>query len=199
MHRPIWRLLDQYRQGWEEHEAQLLLSGKDESPAVLQSLAERMLLAFQQHPVSRPAGRILAIEELLRGEVIAGLPDILGRLDLIVESDEALIVTDWKTARARWSFGQVEDAAEQLLLYSELAKDLAPGKPLRIELAVLTKTRNVQIETHSLPVESNQVARTKTVVERVWRAIQQGAFYPAPSTLTCPGCSYRSACRKWCG
>jgi len=36
-------------------------------------------------------------------------------------------------------------------------------------------------------------------VERVWRAIESGVFYPAPSTVTCASCGYRAACRVWVG
>jgi hypothetical protein len=30
-------------------------------------------------------------------------------------------------------------------------------------------------------------------VERVWRAIEAGVFYPAPSTMSCSSCGYRAA------
>ena len=32
-----------------------------------------------------------------------------------------------------------------------------------------------------MPVDPVQVARTKRVVEKVWRAIESGSFDPAPS------------------
>jgi len=102
-------------------------------------------------------------------------------------------------SRARWSTGQVEEAAEQLLLYAELARDFAPGKHLRLELAVLTKTKEVAIEQHSLAADQQQINRIKRVVQRVWQAIQAGHFYPAPSLTGCPGCPFREPCRSWCG
>jgi hypothetical protein len=33
---------------------------------------------------------------------------------------DALVITDFKTARSRWSAGHADDAGEQLLFYSEL-------------------------------------------------------------------------------
>ena len=57
------------------------------------------------------------MEETLRGPVILGLPDLLGRIDLIVEKSDAWVIHDWKTSRSRWNTDQVHDAAEQLLLY----------------------------------------------------------------------------------
>ena len=196
---PVEALLAEYRHEWEERRADSVRLGKDESRQSLDALAQRMLVAFSASSVANPAGRILAIEEELRGPVIPGLPDILGRVDLIVETPEALVVADWKTSRARWSTHQVEDSVEQLLLYAELARDFAPGKPLRLELGILTKTKEVAVEQYSLAVDLLQIDRTKRVVERVWHAIDTGHFYPAPSLTACPGCPFREPCRKWCG
>ncbi|QDU30681.1 PD-(D/E)XK nuclease superfamily protein [Anatilimnocola aggregata] len=102
-------------------------------------------------------------------------------------------------SRSRWSAEQVEESTEQLLLYSELAADFAPGKPVRIEFAVLTKTKTVAIEQHSVAVQRAPVDRMKRVVERVWNAINSEHFYPAPSPLACGGCPFRDPCRKWPG
>ena len=93
----------------------------------------------------------------------------------------------------------MDESAEQLLLYSELAQDFAPGKPIRIEFAVLTKTKEVCIERHTQPVDRLQVARIKRIVEHVWQAIQAEHFYPSPSLATCPNCPFREPCRKWPG
>jgi putative RecB family exonuclease len=139
------------------------------------------------------------VEEELRGPVVPGCPDVLGRVDLIVDAGDQLLISDWKTARSRWSQEQTEDAAEQLILYSELAKDFAPGKPVTLEFVILTKTKDVAIDRHLLPVDPAQVTRTKRVVENVWRAIDGKCFYPAPSAMSCPSCPYREPCRAWKG
>ena len=78
----------------------------------------------------RPIGRVHDVRLRRDGPIIPGLPDILGYVDLVVETDTELIVSDWKTSRSRWSAEQAEEAADQLLLYSELARDFAPGKRL---------------------------------------------------------------------
>lgn len=83
------------------------------------------------------------------------------------------------------------------MLDADLARDLAPGKPLRIEFAVLTKTKDVAIETHALPLEAGRLDRTKRIVERVWRAIEAEHFYTAPMLTNCPACPFREACRRW--
>jgi len=154
---------------------------------------------FRTSSVAQPAGTLLGIEEELRGSIIPGVPDLLGRIDLLVETDDAVVITDLKTSRSRWPREQAEDASEQLLLYSELVKDLVPGKPLRMRFAVLTKTKEPAIDVHELPVEPERVDRIKRVVERVWHTIAAQQFYPAPSPISCGSCPYREPCRNWQG
>ncbi len=191
-------LFAQYREGWNDRTAPIRF-GKDDKADAFDALADRMLQAFATNSIAQPAGRILAVEETLRGSIIPGLPDVLGRVDLILETPDDLVITDWKTSRARYSQDQVEDSIEQLLLYSELAKEFAPGKQIRLEFAVLTKTKEVQIDQHSATADPLRVDRIKRIVERVWRAVQAEHFYPAPSTMNCGGCAFRDPCQKWCG
>jgi putative RecB family exonuclease len=191
-------LLAEFWEGWKEREPGEIRFGKDENLDSLGRLAERMLIAFQESDVARPSGQILAVEEELRGPVVPGCPDVLGRVDLIVDAGCELVISDWKTARSRWSLEQAEDASEQLLLYSELAKDFAPDKPLMLEFVILTKTKEVVVDRHLMPVDPVQVTRTKRLVENVWRAIEAEHFYPAPSPMNCPSCPYRAECRSWC-
>jgi len=192
-------LLAEFQAEWQSRPPEQVRFGKEEDAASLARLAERTLTAFQQNDVARPAGRLLGVEEELRGPVVPGCPDLLGRVDLIVDTDEALVISDWKTARSRWSADQAEGASEQLLLYAELARDLAPGKPVRLEFVILTKTKDVAVDRHALWVDPRKARRTKRVVEHVWRAIEAGHFYPAPSAMNCPGCPFRGQCRAWAG
>jgi putative RecB family exonuclease len=192
-------LVAAYREEWSERQGEGIKFSKDNDRASLDSLAVRMLVAFRQSDLAIPQGRILGVEEEVRGEIVPGIPELLARLDLITETPEELVISDWKTSRSRWSRDQVEDSAEQLLLYSRLVRDWAPGKRLRIEFAVLTKTKAVAIERHSLPANGVQVSRIVRVVERVWRAIEAQHFYPSPSPMACPSCPFRDPCRKWTG
>lgn len=196
---PLAALVAEYHRGWEEREFQQvpLLNAADRAP--LDLLAERMLQKFRQSESALPRGRILAVEEELRGQLVAGLPEFLARVDLVVETPAELVVVDWKSSRARWSAEQMEESAPQLLLYAELVREYAPGKPVRIEFAVLTKTKEVLVEQYSLAAEQHSIDRAKRIVERVWRAIASRHFYPAPSLTACPGCPYREPCRQWRG
>jgi len=131
--------------------------------------------------------------------LVEGVPDLYGRVDLLTEDSDRLVITDIKTSRGKWSAEQVEDSGEQLVLYSKLASEIAPGKRTLTRFLVLTKTKEPGVEEHVREVGPVAVKRTLTGVERVWRAIESGVFYPAPSVVGCASCGYRAACRAWAG
>jgi putative RecB family exonuclease len=192
-------LLFAYRSAWLPHEPDAVQFSSTETRASLDALATRMLSAFLGSPAASVQGRVLAVEEEIRGMLVEGVPDLYGRVDLLTEDSDTLVVTDIKTSRGKWSQEQVEDSGEQLLLYSHLASEISPGKKIATRFLVLTKTKEPVIEEHVREVEPAAVKRTLAGVERVWRAIESGVFYPAPSVMACSGCGYREACRAWMG
>ena len=192
-------LVGEYDRHWSEADPQAVQFGKDDDVESLGRLATKMFAAFQTSPLAMPTGRIIGVEEELRGQVVPGCPDLLGRIDLIVETVDELVVTDLKTSRSRWSREQADDSAGQLLLYHELVRSFAPKKRARLQFAVLTKTKEPAVDLHEVPVDRRAVDRTKRIVERVWKAIHNEVFYPAPSPMQCTGCSFREQCRAWSG
>ncbi|MBM4009966.1 MAG: PD-(D/E)XK nuclease family protein [Planctomycetes bacterium] len=192
-------LLFAYRSAWLPHDPDAIQFGSTETRASLDALAARMLTAFLSSPAASVRGQVLGVEEEIRGMLIEGVPDLYGRVDLLTEDADTLVVTDIKTGRGKWSAEQVEDSGEQLLLYSHLASEISPGKKIATRFLVLTKTKEPVVEEHVREVEPGNVKRTLAGVERVWRAIESSVFYPAPSTMSCASCGYRSACRAWAG
>lgn len=192
-------LLGAYQAAWQEREPGTVQFGKDETADSLGRLADRMLRAFQTSDLAQPSGTIIGIEEELREPLVPGCPDLLARVDLLVDTGSELVITDFKTARSRWSQEQADESAGQLLLYSELVQQLDPGKSVRLEFAVLTKAKEPAIDRLSVRHDRQQVTRIKRTIERVWRAILAGNFYPAPSPLNCPTCPFRRPCRAWTG
>ena len=195
----IEQLMFAYRSAWLPHDPDTIQFGSTETRASLDALAARMLAAFLASPAASVQGRVLGVEEEIRGMLVQGVPDLYGRVDLLTEDSDSLVVTDVKTSRGKWSQEQVEDSGEQLLLYSHLASEISPGKTIATRFLVLTKTKEPVVEEHTREVEPAAVKRTLAGVERVWRAIESGVFYPAPSTVGCAGCGYRTACRAWMG
>ena len=192
-------LMTAYNDAWAEHDGKVVQFGKDDDRGTLDDLAGRMLAAFQESEIATPAGTIIGIEEELTGELVPGVPDLLARVDLLVDAGDSLVITDLKTARSRWSAEQVRESGGQLLLYHELAQPMAEGRPIRLQFAVATKLKNPDVQMYEVEADPQQIGRTKRIVERVWEGIERQIFYPAPSAMQCPGCPYRDECRRWAG
>ena len=173
----------------------------DADAAALRGLAENMLTAFLESDLSEPGGEVIGIEEELHSPIALGLPDLLARVDLMVATDDALVIRDFKTARSRWGATQRADSAGQLLLYGELARPLADalGLTVRLEFLVVTKTKSPVIERHPVKSDSDRMARMRLALQRIWSAMQAGHIYPNPSRLNCATCPHQTACRDWRG
>ena len=107
-------LKDIFWQAWREREQRTTITlGKGQTLDTIEALLNRVLTTFLSSDWSRPNGLIVGIEEELRGQITAGLPDLLGRIDLITDNDDHIVVTDFKTSRSRWSPLQADVSAEQ--------------------------------------------------------------------------------------
>ena len=60
----------------------------------------------------------------------------------------------------------------QLHVYHELVRPLAHGRPIRLEFAVLTKTRLPELTCHQVPPDHHSIERTRRIVARVWEGMQ---------------------------
>lgn len=193
-------LLDIYDQSWKKESGEIRF-GKSESAASLRDLATRMLTAFQNHDLSKldtSVSPLIGVEETLRGAIIPGVPDILGRIDLLVETPDTLQIVDFKTSRSSWSSTKVNEAAPQQLLYSKLVQPIADslGKPIEIAWVVLTKTKQPKVEVHRLVPDPKHTRRIEAMVQRVWQAIQHQCFYANPTVMNCSTCSHFNTCNS---
>lgn len=193
-------LLAEFNEGWDETPTEQITFAKTDTRDSLASLADRVLTAFRASDIAKARGHILGIEEELRGRVIEGAPDLLARLDLLQQDNGTLTITDFKTSKSMWSDDDANAAAAgQLLLYAELARQRFPGLPIRLEFIVFKKAKRVDITRHEVALEATRVARTKTIAQRIWRAISAGNFFPSPSPMNCSTCPFQKPCRRWTG
>ena len=125
----LYTLLEAYRDVWKQKaiDGPPVQFGKGDDRAGLDALAEKMLLAFQISNHAEAGGNVLGVEEEFRAAVVPGVPDLLARVDLLIETPDALVVRDFKTSRSRWSEHQAHDAAGQLLLYGEAVRSIYVG------------------------------------------------------------------------
>ena len=159
-------LLAVFQDEWEVFEERNIRYGDGETRDEIGRMADKLLKEFLRSEFSRPQGNVIGVEEELRGQVIPGCPDLLARVDLIVDAGSHFLVADFKTSRCTWNDFKVEDQAPQLFLYSELVRPLADGKPIKLAFAVLTKTKQPVLTVHDVPLDPHQVERTKRTVER---------------------------------
>jgi putative RecB family exonuclease len=120
-------------------------------------------------------------------------------VDLAVQDGDELVLTDFKTSRSRWNANQAQSNAEQLLLYADLAGRVLDGKRIKLQFAVVTKTKTPVFEVHEVQFDAGRLKRNKAIFGKVWEAIKSGVYYPAPSQMNCYGCGYRKACDSFTG
>ena len=123
-------LLEVYQASWNERADGTLEYGASETSDSLHELADRMLRTFLNSELAHPEGAIIGIEEEFRGELIPGLPNLLGYIDLLLETDDAIVIRDFKTSRSLWNPAQADEQADQLLLYADLVRQVIPDKPV---------------------------------------------------------------------
>ncbi len=191
-------LLDAFWASWNERAGgSEIRFGKGEDLNSVAAVAERVLRAFQASTATEPNGCIVGIEEELRGQVTDDTPELLARIDLLTECRDEVLITDFKTSRSRWSDGQAQNSADQLLLYSELVSQVLPDKPIGLRFVVLTKTKSPEIQCFEVQRDRQRVERIKRLLSVVWRQIRSRQFYPSPSPTQCPSCPFREQCRQW--
>jgi RecB family exonuclease len=174
---------------------------KTETEAGLMAAAAAMLAVYIEFEARQPKQRILGIEEALHWESPALPVPLAGRLDLLVETPDKLVLKDYKTSKGTFTEDKLQEAAAQLGLYAEalgaLAEDL--GKPFAAEVVVLRKLKTPKVEVVPVPLEAADTQRIMQRLADTWRLIggayEQDAFPPSPS-WQCTSCPYRDGCAK---
>jgi len=195
-----------YRQSWRQCLASAgenvpVRFNKGENKSTLDALAQRMIAAFLMSSLAEPKGTIVGIEETMTIVLRPNLPDLLAKVDLVVQTDKCLFIADFKTSRSRWTEAKAAEYAEQLLLYSQAAAPMAQqlGLPVKLGFAVITKTKIPVVQVLPVPSDASRIATLADTVKEVWAAIQAGNFYPNPNPMNCSTCPYKSRCPAFTG
>lgn len=193
-------LMRLFRRRWkDESQAAPVEYSANQTANDVEATAKRMLEGFFASAASKPAGRIIGIEETFSILLAPDLPQLVGATDMITHEEGNLIVTDFKTARSMWSEEIVKQHAEQLSLYSlaasPIAKDLKAG--VRTRFVVITKAKEPKIATFEIDISPDRVNRSRVISRRVFHAMQAGLVYPSPSAMNCAGCPFQKRCESW--
>lgn len=196
-------LLLAFRQAWAESltDAPPIRFNKGDDAGVLDDLAGRMLRAFLDSDLARPAGPVIAVEEELRARLAPDLPELLARVDVVWQGPDALHVTDFKTSRSRWNEQKAAESAEQLLLYRYATQGLSRGVglPVHLHFGVLTKAKAPAVQQLDVPLDVQRMTGLVTTVRQVWSAVEAGNFYANPSPMSCSTCPFRGRCPAFAG
>jgi hypothetical protein len=145
----------------------------------------------------RPSSRIIAVEHFFEMQLSPWLPKLQGRVDVLEETDEELIISDIKTSRTHWGEDEIEAGRDQLVLYREGLKPLIEeiGKPVRLCWEVIGKVKAPWVERIELsnPPEITRPIRIATLVLEM---IEKALFVPSPGWM-CSTCPFRDACQGW--
>ncbi len=171
---------------------------KGQDRAAIRATAERMIEQFIASPHSVPEGELVGIEESFRVILAEDLPDLMGRIDVVTWRDNELLITDYKTARSMWAPDTAQENADQLMLYSigmqDLARTLSEDAKIALRFVIVTKTKEVKIESLSVKLDQDRLHRTRLTVRNVVAAMQNaskaGTIYPSPSQYNCSTCPY---------
>ena len=96
-----------------EDSAEVRFSKRESDTDAVQQLARRMLSSFLESPHRHTDGVIIGIEERMSAKVLEGCRPLLGIVDLVFQSDDRLVVRDYKTAGRKWNQGNAESNAGQ--------------------------------------------------------------------------------------
>ena len=120
---PVEKLLSVFDKVWScEASGSNVQYCKDEDETSARSLAQRMLAAYAEHAkseLSAPDGtQIISIEHSNRFRILADVPPIESRIDLLELHGTDLVVSDLKSSRSRWNDAKVHESIPQLILYA---------------------------------------------------------------------------------
>ena len=188
-------LCDVFHQAWDDQIGDIPVRySKGEDEASAKATGVRMLKAFEASELAAPPGTILAVEETMSSRLHPELPTLTARVDLCYVTDDALTVVDWKTSRSRWPESKVQESSDQLVLYGQLAGELAPHLPVQLSFGITTKA--VKPAVQKLDVSDEAASRADDVIDQllpIYRGMKSGIDYANPGPM-CSGCGYKHRC-----
>lgn len=199
---PVALLLTKYKAKWnsEAENTPEVTFAKADDEASLIDLATRMLTAYRDYlsaeATVRQSAQIIAIEHAHRFRLLADVPPIECRLDLVQLAGTELILSDVKTSKSRWGSAKTAESILQLVLYANaitpLAKEMGAARIVP-RFIVVTKAASPVVQIVDPHATQNDVDRLKQLVSGAWLGIKSGVFFRNES-WACSQCPYRCHC-----
>jgi len=196
-------LLTKYKAKWnsEAENTPEVTYGKSDDEASMIDLATRMLTAYRDYlsaeATVRQGTQIIAIEHAHRFRLLADVPPIECRLDLVEMAGNNLLLSDVKTSKSRWGSAKTAESILQLVLYANaitpLAKEMGADTRIVPRFIVVTKAVSPVVQVLEPRATQNDVDRLKQLVADAWRGISSGVYFRNES-FACSYCPYRAHC-----
>jgi len=144
-----------------------------------------------------PAMKVLYVEEAFSID-IPGVPvPVIGAIDLVLESEDSIIIVDHKTAGRGMSSADI-DLLDALCTYQMSIKDRGHGdKEILLRLDCLIKTKTPRFEQYWTSRSELDEQRLVKKFQTAWAAIESGNFIPNDGNWKCTTCSYQQECKDW--
>jgi len=191
------RLMQAYIHEWDRRDGTEVTFKDSETR---QDLMDQGLALVELYLKEPPPERIVAIEEEIiapvhnsRGEYLE--TPIVAIADLIVATDDGLVVRELKTAARAYSESETTSSL-QPTCYVNAVQEVY-GEPTSVEYTVLVKTKTPKLQHLDTTRSSEDLGRLGDIVEAVERAVQANIYYPVETPMNCSTCPYRTPCREW--
>ena len=173
---------------------------KEEDEQTLRDLASRMLTAYRTHAELEATlpeqASIISIEHSNRFRLLADVPAIESRIDLLELKGTDLIVSDLKSSRSKWSESKIAESIQQLVLYAigllPLMRELGANKIIT-KFIVITKAKKPVVQVLQPQCSQQDVVNLKQTVSETWSAIQTGLFVKREG-WQCSMCPFKKMC-----
>ena len=188
-----------YQAAWNQavKENPDLCFNKNENPDALLDMAGGMLAAYLEHLKGEaPDRQTIAIEHEAHFQLLPDAPPIKARIDLVEIVGDALVVTDWKTSRNKWSAATTSERLGQLIVYSYALMPMLKAlgvKRVVPRFLLLRKLKKPKIEVIEPKATQKDAQRLKELVSETWSAIEAGVF-PRRESWACENCPYKYVC-----
>jgi len=198
---PLDEILNAFDIAWSnETLGHDILFCKEEDETSARNLAQRMLAVYSEYAALEATlpgpAQIISIEHSNRFRLLADVPPIESRIDLLELHGKDLVVSDLKTSRSRWNDTKVLEAVPQLVLYATgllpLMRELGATR-IVTKFVVVTKAVNPKVQVLQPQASQDDVVRLKQTITETWSAIQTGLFVKRES-WACAQCPYKNRC-----
>jgi putative RecB family exonuclease len=155
------------------------------------------LLSAWYHRLPDDNFKVIGIEEAFSFTLPAVSVPVIGAIDLIEESGDSVVITDFKTSGRAYSIDEV-DSNMQMTVYQLAAKSNGfADREILLRFDCLIKTTKPKFETYYTVRSELDEKRLIKKIQLVWDGIRKGVFIANDTSWKHKNCPYRKVCDQF--